>query len=511
MLRAILNKLTGKPKATASRVVKLNKAYRTQVPGTTQDILAEYDAAQTTNHNSRHWANSDSLSADGANSVDVRKALRNRARYEAQENNSYAKGIVLTLANDTIGTGPRLQVTTPNSRNNQRIEQAFAQWARKTNLAKKLRTMRLAKVVDGEPFCQFVTNERLDSPVQLDIVLIEADQISTPLAIFTPNAVDGIAFDKFGNPTEYHRLKHHPGGTYYSGLEFDTLPSEAIIHMFRCDRPGQHRGVPEITAALPLFAQLRRFTLATIDAAETAATFAGIMYTDSAAITSPDNVEAMDAIELERNAMLTLPKGWRMDQMKAEHPTTTYDMFVSKVLNEISRCLNMPYNIAAGNSSGYNFASGRLDHQTYFKAIAVERSEWEISCLDRIFAAWFDEAVLVPGLLPGNMGAMLEVPHSWHWDGREHVDPKKEADAIDVRLSNGTTSYAREYAAMGLDWEQEMANQADALGMTIDEYREVLVAKLFAISPTAVDAPEDEPEDEEEEPEEQEVLDDEEE
>lgn len=511
MLRAILNKLTGKPKATASRVVKLNKAYRTQVPGTTQDILAEYDAAQTTNHNSRHWANSDSLSADGANSVDVRKALRNRARYEAQENNSYAKGIVLTLANDTIGTGPRLQVTTPNSRNNQRIEQAFAQWARKTNLAKKLRTMRLAKVVDGESFCQFVTNERLDSPVQLDIVLIEADQISTPLAIFTPNAVDGIAFDKFGNPTEYHRLKHHPGGTYYSGLEFDTLPSEAIIHMFRCDRPGQHRGVPEITAALPLFAQLRRFTLATIDAAETAATFAGIMYTDSAAITSPDNVEAMDAIELERNAMLTLPKGWRMDQMKAEHPTTTYDMFVSKVLNEISRCLNMPYNIAAGNSSGYNFASGRLDHQTYFKAIAVERSEWEISCLDRIFAAWFDEAVLVPGLLPGNMGAMLEVPHSWHWDGREHVDPKKEADAIDVRLSNGTTSYAREYAAMGLDWEQEMANQADALGMTIDEYREVLVAKLFAISPTAVDAPEDEPEDEEEEPEEQEVLDDEEE
>jgi len=360
---------------------------RRQVAGTTQELLAEYDAAQTTNHNSRHWANSDSLSADGANSVDVRKALRNRARYEAQENNSYAKGIVLTLANDTIGTGPRLQVTTPNSKNNQKIEQAFGQWARKVNLAKKLRTMRLAKVVDGEAFCQFVTNKGLDSPVQLDLVLIEADQIATPLAIFSSNAVDGIRFDKFGNPTEYHRLKHHPGGMYYSGLEFDPLPAEAIIHMFRCDRPGQHRGVPEITTALPLFAQLRRFTLATIDAAETAASFAGIMYTDSAAITSPDNVEAMDAIELERNAMLTLPKGWRMGQMTAEHPTTTYDMFVSKILNEIARCLNMPYNIAAGNSNGYNFASGRLDHQTYFKAIAVERSEWEIGCIDRIFSA----------------------------------------------------------------------------------------------------------------------------
>ena len=51
-----------------------------------------------------------------------------------------------------------------------------------------------------------------------------------------------------------------------------------------------------------------------------------------------------------------------------------------------------------------------------------------------------------------------------------------------------------------------MASQAASLGLSIDEYRGVLVAKLFAISPTATDDPEPE-----EEPEEQEVLDDEEE
>jgi ABC-type branched-subunit amino acid transport system ATPase component len=32
-----------------------------------------------------------------------------------------------------------------------------------------------------------------------------------------------------------------------------------------------------------------------------------------------------------------------------------------------------PFNVAAGNSSGYNYASGRLDHQTYFKAIREGR------------------------------------------------------------------------------------------------------------------------------------------
>ena len=42
--------------------------------------------------------------------------------------------------------------------------------------------------------------------------------------------------------------------------------------------------------ALPLFAQLRRFTLAVLSAAETAADFAGILYTDA-----PANGEA-DAV-----------------------------------------------------------------------------------------------------------------------------------------------------------------------------------------------------------------------
>ncbi len=56
-----------------------------------------------------------------------------------------------------------------------------------------------------------------------------------------------------------------------------------MIHYFRADRPGQSRGIPEITPALPLFAQLRRYTLAVLAAAETAADFAAVLYTDAPA------------------------------------------------------------------------------------------------------------------------------------------------------------------------------------------------------------------------------------
>ena len=87
-------------------------------------LRARFDAAQTTADNARHWANADSLSADGAANVDVRRKLRERSRYEVA-NNSYAKGIILTIANDCIGTGPRLQLLTDSPEINRRVETEF--------------------------------------------------------------------------------------------------------------------------------------------------------------------------------------------------------------------------------------------------------------------------------------------------------------------------------------------------------------------------------------------------
>jgi capsid protein len=144
----------------------------------------------------------------------------------------------------------------------------------------------------------------------------------------------------------------------------------------------------------------------------------------------------------------------------AVQPATTYAEFKREILNEIARCLSMPYNIAACNSSGYNYASGRLDHQTYYKAIRVEQAHLEVSVLDRVLSAWLDEAVLIPGLLPTGLGPIAEWPHQWFWDGHEHVDPAKEANAQATRLASHTTTLANEYAKQGRDWESELRQRA---------------------------------------------------
>jgi hypothetical protein len=130
----------------------------------------------------------------------------------------------------------------------------------------------------------------------------------------------------------------------------------------------------------------------------------------------------MDMIELERNMLMTMPGGWKMSASRAHrNRPTTYAEFKKEILNEIARCLNMPYNIAAGNSSGYNYASGRLDHQTYYKSIRVDQAFMAEKVLDRVLAAWF------VGIRLGGRGtgqrANATRPPVVSGDGHEHVGP----------------------------------------------------------------------------------------
>lgn len=430
-------------------------------------LRGKYDAANTTLDNVKHWSRADGLSAAAANSPDVRRTLRNRSRYEVA-NNSYARGITLTLANDVVGTGPHLQMLTPDSIANRIVEQEFSAWADAVGLAEKLRTMRLARVADGESFGLLTSNEQVETPVKLDLRLIETDQVASPtLHLDRERYADGIQFDDRGNAVSYDVLRHHPGDVSITTDEvFDTVPAAAVLHYFRCDRPGQIRGIPDITPALPLFAQLRRFTLAVLAAAETAADFAGILYTDAPANGEADSAEPFESIELEKRMLLTMPGGWKMAQMRSEQPSTTYSEFKREILNEIARCLSMPFNIAAGNSASYNYASGRLDAQTYHKAIRVEQSELARVVLDRILNAWLREAILIEGYLPNSLRTLdASFEHTFMWDGFDHVDPAKEANAQKLRLANHTTTLAIEFARQGRDWETELKQRAKELSL----------------------------------------------
>lgn len=473
MLDRLRNLFRRKPvEAGASRHDMARSAFRS--------LLARYEAAQSTEENGRHWIGADGLSADAANSPAVRRILRNRARYEAVHN-GYFKRLVNITADDSIGIGPILQVLTRDRDLNKFIEEQFSEWCDAIDLGTKLHTMKRTRTIDGEAFGVLTTNRKLATAVKLDFRLIEAERVtSSSIMPLTENEVDGIKLDADGNPVSYSILRRHPGGPI-PGMttDYDTWPARYVIHYFRPERAEQHRGICELLTALPLGNQLRRYTLATLTAAEVAALLTLML--ESSADADPEEADVpFQTLDIERGLMTTLPSGVKPFQLKAEQPTTVYPQFKREIVSEMGAGYGVPSNIATGDSSQHNFASARSDGNPYFNMIDIDRDFTSRRVVEPIFSEWLTEALTVADAdYQINLRDKLPRPsvkHQWAYRVRQRdIDETKKETARDIRLKNGMTSYQQEFAAEGLDWETAQEQQAEALGFqNVAEYREFL-------------------------------------
>lgn len=467
--------------------------------GDASPIRARYDAAQSSGMNTNHWTAADTLDADSANSKTVRQTIAKRARYET-ENNGHGKGIVLTQANYVVGRGPKLRMQTKSAGFNGMVEAAWQRWVKSVKLSRRLRTAIKAKVRDGESFLRVRTNPRLADRVKLDLVPLEAEQVSTPyLDSSDENKIDGINFDDWGNRDSYEILTRHPGSSVWSypNNESETVPAKFVLHLFREDRPGQHRAVSEVSSTLNLFATGRRFRESTVVAAENGANFSLFLKTQASPNVETDQVTPLSTLPVEKGMLTALPYGFEPFQLKPEQPAATYESFTRANLAEEARPLSMPYNIAACDSSGYSFSGGKLDHLTYFVSVDVEQEELETEILDPLFSLWFAEAVRVYGWAIAD--TETAPPHAWNWPARPQIDDAKTASARQTDLKTGVRSLRRIYEEDGYDLEDELAAMAEDYGLTVDEMRkrllEVNLGGGAGVQPQQSDAGEDDNED----------------
>lgn len=410
---------------------------------------ARYDAAQTGSQNRNHWANADDLGPNAANSATIRATLRRRARYE-RDNDPHLCGLVKTLAHDLIGTGPRLQLTPADDSQRdlaREVEAIFHKWALSIDLADKLRVMAESRPIDGEAFAILTTNTRLNG-VKLDVRLIEPEMIDTPLGLLnSPNIYDGIEYDGQDNPIRYYVLNQHPGESpYYMDRDNGAkpVPAERVIHWFRPSRPGQYRGSSEFASSLEIGAQTRRYAAATLGKAEICANIAGVMETESI-VDSGDSptFETMEEVEFPRMGLMTLPGGYKAKTFEPGQNTTGYAEYVGEKRCEMGRPVLAPKNVMTGNSSGYNYSSGRLDHIPYHRVQWIERERFRVRVLDKI---WNEFLIVGESQLPVPAETIREWEVDYQWDAFDDLDPVKSAQAwkqlIDLKIATRTEACA---------------------------------------------------------------------
>jgi lambda family phage portal protein len=446
-----------------------------------QVVQAKFDLAQTTSENRKHWASADGLSARAAISPAVRRVVRIRSRYEA-ENNSWYAGILRTAVNHIIGNGPRLQMLTGNPDADKRVEKAFRQWAQRIDLADMLRTITEAYWRDGETFVMRSERPR-NYPLTLDLRILESDQISNPWVASTyndPFIDDGIRFDRDTNEIDVYVYDHHPGSNVpVSTLTGNWYSSREVLHLFRADRPGQTRGVPRATPALQTLPIMRRQELATLYSAETAANFAMFLKSNSPAIDPSSSPADFAEIEIARNMLTTLPAGWEIGQIEPKQPGPLYEMFQRQALQSFSRCTNMPYTLAAGTGKDANFSSFKGDMKNVWEPeVRCEQSRIEFSIIEPVFRWFLESAIYAPGLLDG-LPPFEHIDHRWHWPPLPELDAVDSATAAEIRITTGQSTMTDEHARRGNDWETEAARAAADFGIPVEVYKQALFAKLF--------------------------------
>ena len=412
---------------------------------------AQYDAALHTRRNAEQWKYSDFLNSDQSLSPEVRRTLRSRSRYEC-ENNSWLYGMIVSHAESIIGTGARLQIHDLGDESND-YEMAFNEWAKSVNLWKTIRTAICTEIRDGEAFIQLTNRPHNTNPCKLYPLLLDAERICPPDSATDTDddfQADGIFFDKYLVPVRYSVAQEHPA-VFTS--KHCTVDAEYMCHLFRQERPEQHRGAPLIASALPSIAMLRAYTIAMLAKMENSASVAGVLKPDPSVIDADSLADPpFSEFSMPQRSWVTLPSGYSMEQYQLQNPTDSQQSFAWCVKIEAARCILATRNVVLGDSSSYNYSSARLDMQSYDRAIEVQREEIVNVILDKVFKQWWLE-----------MHPTEDVPaHDWFFEAREYINPSQEANAEKTRLETGTVSYQALCAEHGRDWQSVMRQQYEA-------------------------------------------------
>ena len=477
-----------------------------------KNIKANWDVL-TKRYDSDNWQGVRRESANLQDTRESRQSLRDMARYELL-NNPHLRGLTSKIANEVVGKGPRLSVepttiSDTSVRAAKRLEDMWAEYADEVKFSEKLRLMATERPTGGESFTCWTWNPMLKT-VPIGLTVYEGDQFESDhwsdwVARRGENdgPVDGIYYDEFGNVAGYSRLKHHPysnGNWAFNEAEF--VDSSTCFHWFRKDRPSQHRGVSEVSPMLEIYAKMRRFIESKVGQEELRAKLMGSISTGFAPDTGCADLgdDPIDML-IGDGQFTTMPDGWKVDLFNLTPTAQGISEFMRTALGWATQALLIPWNLAAGDSSDYNFASGRLDFNTFYNYIDILRDDLRAEYLCPFFSEWIEFAKLHRSM-PSGLGNFKCI---WRWDKREPIDQNKQAQADKTLYEVGLLDMGDYASRQGMS-SQEFAAKQVRYEVELMKMKQDLMTELGVQDPAmqkpeqapVEDKPEDKPADQQE-------------
>jgi capsid protein len=426
-------------------------------PTDTTWSLRRWDSAKTHRLNKSHWqcATGNTINEDLASDIET---LWTRCDYESS-NNPLVDGIINTFALDVAGDsgGPRLQVQSSNERYNNRIEEAWREFWEMPDANGRMGGAEVIPLWIRQLFLRGSylnqkTSIRRDGPFELALRMFDARRLGTPPDLAGANNVAfGVELTEDNTPTGYHVRLPVLSGESDVSTAYRRYPAEMIQHRFKTVEPDQIIGVPWLACCLQTIADLRDYDAEVMEAARSAAAQSVFWYTNH-----PDAKFYLvnESTEIQRGQQQTGPPGWQPAMLQPTQPSTEYKTYRHERLREMGRAVNMPLMMVLLSSQDSNFASAHYDGAVYIRGI-VSNQKW----IQRLTLEPLLRDLSVEVRLAHGMPRPTRVTHQWTWPIPPYSDPKKQYEALRMRLEDGTIDYGDLLSFFGLEAETVIANR----------------------------------------------------
>lgn len=415
--------------------------------------------------------------------------LQARSR-NAIRNNSYAQGARESYVSNLVGTGIRPDWKNPD------IQALWDIWAKQSDAEGIDSFYGQQALAIGSQFeaGEVLTRFRFRRPedglaVPLQLQLIEPDHLDPGYSVANGKRLIkmGVEFNGFGQRTAYHLWRFHPHEKLTAEMNVRVpVPASNIIHLFRRTRPGQLRGVPELTSVIVRLYEIDEMQDALLARQKLAQLFGAFVKRKSVEpeedrpefgtqVSMPGDAELLS--EFTPGAIHYLEDDEEVTFSDPPDIGASYSEWLRGELLAVARGAGVTYEQLTGDLKGVNYSSIRAGLLEFRRRAEALQAHLLIQMWCNPVAAKFLDVAVVAGAITledywtkrDEYLAISWIAPKWSW-----VDPLKEvtADLVETRAGFAPRSdkaAERGYSLEALDSLIVASNDsADEKGLVFD-------------------------------------------
>jgi hypothetical protein len=380
---------------------------------------------------------------------------------------SHYHGMLNTLANHIVGPCPILVGQTDNSLVNSNIEDRWMQFCSDNEIGSEIRLARRAAARSGICIVLPIKKE-VGNDVKLGLKVIPSEKLHNPtLSDPTRRIFDGIEYNKNYEPIRIF---------LDTGEEYST---QDIILWWKKKDEQRLAGVPECSSSFCILPSVRRYLDSIIRSAEFRAAIPLAVSLDPL-IWGKEAAANMDMprgkFPFEPGTIPTLPPGTKLEGIPYSITSQETAENLRLMIGSSARSINMPVNLATGDSSLYNMASSQVDLGPWKENLTIERTDF-MPVISRIIKLWLEGGMLVDGyFLPKTKDYISKRSLSYSVSFKspfKHPDPQKVSNSLFTDLISGATTLTQYHTEEGRNFRRMLEREAQTLGRTYEEMVEI--------------------------------------